>query len=270
MFCFIAILLYPVTSLITCIINMELKNQYDDLVLDVTRFLSDIACNDVISFIMSLPAELVGEQYNIVLKRTVDIAASDQLMRKLSLYMHFMEIRLLKELVFHYAKELVGRVERYEADVGDYCKTTTVASFSKIMQQDREDVPEFFTTIEVKSTRDPNKVHLNDMEKLRRALGEKLGQCSRSTLAECAMIFFKVELSSASVTITWLIPSDIAPNLMAVMTEPTIGELFVSMGVIEAAIEGERYYNNLTSSIESSCEADRTPTPVRMPTPESK
>ena len=260
---------------------MDLKSQHSSLVRDVTQFLSDknVSCNDIVSFIMSLPTEHTGEQYTYVLRHTADMASSNQLIKKLHSYMHFTDFRLLKELIIHFAKgshqELLGEVERYEADMGDYCQRTTVASFSNY-QQDEEKVPEFFTTLEVKSTLDPNQCNLQDIDKLRRTLGEEFGQCLRSQLVKCAMIFFKVELSSASVTtITLLIPSDIAPGLVAAMTEPTIGKFLDSRRVTEIAIDGRCFYmpgQNQMLSLESNSYEEESipPTTAKTTPPESK
>ena len=195
-----------------------------------------------------------------------------QLMQKLSTYMQFLDFRLLRELILHFARDfrpgLLKKMETYEGDVLDFCQNTAISTLSSIWQGEGVKVPEYFTTLQAKHNLDRTNSTLQDLKELQRNLGKKLGCCLKSQLNECAMILFKVELKGSFVT--WLIPMEIIPDLMAAMMETDVRKFFVSAGIMSVFIEGKlTYRQDQTSSQESDSEGDddtgenSTPTPKR-------
>lgn len=247
---------------------VEFQSRHSDLVREVKQLLleKEVSCSDFVFHITSQPTESIGEQYSFILRCIKDLTNTDEIMKKLSSHMHFTDCRLLKEIIFHFAKEshpgLLGKVEKYEADVEGYCRSTTVASFSGDWQGE-EIVPDFFTTLQVKINLNSNERNLEYLEVLRKTLGKELGRCLRQQLVECAMVLFKV-VELGSVAITWLIPSEIVPELMTAMTEPAIRELFISLDVIEVLTDGECCYTSSPDSDSNSFDSNvATLTPVR-------
>lgn len=240
-----------------------LRSRHSDIIRDFTQLLSEnkLPCEDVVSYITSLPTEQIGEHCNFVMRHMVDMATHThiyQFMLKLNTYMHFMDCRFLKEMVFHFARQyrpgLLKKMENYEVDIQEYCRKTTIATFSSVWHGE-EKAPEHFTTLQVKHNLDPNRHSLKDVEELQKALGQKLGCRVMSQLVECAMVFFKTELGGTF--ITWLIPVEITPDLIAVMMEPDIRKFFVSTGIVSAFIDGKRCYTqDQTSSQESDTNSD--------------
>lgn len=226
----------------------------------------------MVAYITSLPTEQIGEYCNFVMRPMVDTTMHPhiyQFMLKLGPYMHFMDCRLLKEMVFHFAKDfrpgLLKKMESYECDIQEFCWKTTIATFAGV-RHGEEEVPKNFATLQVKHNLDPNRHTLKDLEELKKTLGQKLGCRLIPQLVECAMVFFKVELGGGTF-ITWLVPVEIIPDLMAAMLEPEIRKFFLSTGIVSAFIEGKPCYTQeQTSSQESDTNSDEmgrnvTPTP---------
>jgi hypothetical protein len=230
----------------------DLRSRHDTLVHDVKQLIhaNEVAFEDVISHIMSLPTERIGEQYNYVLKHSEET----EIDHFMSTYMHFMDIRLLKELVAQYARRethcgLVERMKEYEMAIGDYCQHTTVRSFTLDLHGE-EKVPKFFTTLEVKCNLDSDKSSIKELGNLQRKLGKGIGLCLRPQMTECAMVLHKVVLTSFSVT--WLIPTDVEPDLLAALTEPQVKTLLETIDVNEVVIGGESRYKFPSLEIEDS------------------
>lgn len=257
--------------------------RYNDLIREVTQLLTEkeVSCTDMVSYIISLPPERIGEHYNVVMRQTADSSAHQhiyQFMTKLTAYMQFMDYRLLKEIVFHFAQGfrpgLLAKMDSYEVDIEEFCQNTTIASFICNWREVVE-VPEYFTTLQVKYNLDPNRCTLKDLKELQATLGQKLGLYQRPQQFECAMILSKVvnELVS-SVSITWLIPTEVEPDLMAAMSNADVRKFFDLTGIRTVLIEGKLCYSeNRTSSQESDStsedkepEEDVTPTPTPIPT----
>ena len=267
----------------------RLRSRHSDLIRDITQLLSEkkLPCNEMVSHITSLQPEQIGEHFHFVIPHMMDTTVYPnicQLMLKLSTYMQFLDFRLLRELILHFARDfrpgLLKKMETYEGDVLDFCRNTTIATLSSIWQGEGVKVPEYFTTLQAKHNLDRTNSTLQDLKELQRNLGKKLGcRFLSSQLDECAMILFKVELKGSYVT--WLIPMEIVPDLMAAMMETDVRKFFISAGIVNVFIEGKlTYRQDQTSSQESDSEGDdddtgenSTPTPKRKPPgapPESK
>lgn len=144
----------------------RLHTRYSDLIGEVTQLFSEkeLSCNDIVKYIMSLPPERIGEHYNFVMPHIVDSTAHSRVyefMQKLRMYMQFLDCRLLKKMITHFAKDLhpslLKKMESYETDIEDFCQNTTITGFANNCQAE-ENVPEHFTTLQVKHSLDPNRL----------------------------------------------------------------------------------------------------------------
>ena len=265
----------------------RLRSRHSDLICDITQLLSEkkLPCNEMVAHITSLPPKQVGEHFHFVIPHMMDTTVYPniyQLMQKLSTYMQFLDFRLLRELILHFSRDfrpgLLKKMETYEGDVLDFCQNTAISTLSSIWQGEGVKVPEYFTTLQAKHNLDRTNSTLQDLKELQRNLGKKLGCCLKSQLNECAMILFKVELKGSFVT--WLIPMEIIPDLMAAMMKTDVRKFFISVGIVSVFIEGKlTYRQDQTSSQESDSESEDdtgenlTSTPKRKSSgapPESK
>ena len=137
-----------------------------------------------------------------------------QFMLELRMYVRFLgDCNLLKEIAIKFTNHsLLQKIESYKAEIINFCRITSIASFVSCWQ-DREPgkIPHNFTEMLVIQELDPNECTLNDLEEYRKKLGRQLGQQLTPCLIECAMMLLKVELGS--VCVTWLIPTEIVPEL---------------------------------------------------------
>ena len=254
----------------------NLQAHFNILIREVAQLLSEKeeSYENIASYINSLPPNKIGGHYNYVIRHMVNSTALKdvyQFMAKLSMYMHFTDSRLLKEVAAHFASDFqpdfLRKVEAYEVDIADFCRNTTVASFVYNQQEEISEVPEYFTTLQVKKDINLNKWTLEDMKQLQKVLSQKLGRYLKPQVDECAMIFFKMEPGNA---ITWLIPLEIEPELMTSMSDAELRKFFASVGIMTVLMGGKCYSEDQTASQESDSnsgdggELDKTLTPTNQ------
>lgn len=222
--------------------SVDLQLRFENLVYELTEVLTEkhIEYKNIINHFLNTPPENIGEHFTVLFKNMAEKPPNtqiDQFMNHLKKYMQFLDYKLLKEMASFASDksdDLLKKVKKYEMDVIFFCQTVSISSFAKsgyCMCEHGEVVPSNFTPMQVRCEMDPDESTLEDLGKLQQRLSKQLGSDFMPAYIRNAMILFKVELLRDSQYITWLIPDEIAPHLMAAKAEPSNVKFFEELKI---------------------------------------
>ena len=172
---------------------------------------------------------------NYIKENISDMRASDilQLLCKLRMYMIFLDLNLLREIIDKFANEdMKQKLTCYEVDIHQFCMRTSIADFITCWDGDRElTIAQPLQKLKIKTGLNPDRHTLNDLEVLRKECSVKL------RLVECALIFLKV--GQGCVCITWGIHSDLITDV----TETILQQDFITdMDIMMISVNDEVLY----------------------------
>ena len=219
---------------------VDLQSRFKNLFCEITEVLSErqMNCKDIIDHLLNTPPERIGEHFTVILKNMTQNIPLDEFIIQMKKYMRFLDYKLLKEMASVLASnqfsELLNKVENYESDIISFCRTTSISSYAKscpILSSGSEAVPEHFIPIQVHHQLNPDVYTLRDLEEWRQSFSKGLKPGFAPAYIGSAMILFKVELAKESQYITWLIPTEIVPYLMAAKLHTSNAKFFVEQKI---------------------------------------
>ncbi len=233
-----------------CGVNPQLailQSDFENLVCELTEVLSEKKIEHIINHLLNTPPERIGEQFSVLFKNMTEMPPIEQFMNRLKKHMQFLDYKLLKEMASAFTSDkntnLLNKVKKYEMDVISFRQTVSISSFAKsgyCMCKHGEEVPSNFTPMQVSYKMDLDECTLEDLEELQRNLSEQLGLGFTPAYIRNAMILFKVELTRDCQYITWLIPNEIAPHLMAAKVEPSNEQFFEEQKIVDLSFNARK------------------------------
>ena len=178
---------------------------------------------------------------------TLESISSNQnhlLMPELKKYINLFDYSLLKEItkVCVDGGDILGEIESFESKADAFRSSISVASFVRCLEGERNELPENYEELTVNMDLSPADYTLDDLEEGRKELCHQLEKRMEPHLIENATIFHGIETEANSISVTWILPPEVASDLKVKIRDDDNFDFFESKKITSLSIDGRCLY----------------------------